>query len=218
MKRILIPIILLIVATPSEATWQLCRLRHEGDWYADYPTADQNLIAMLKDVTTIDVNPTPIVVATNEEELSQCAFIYTSNIDFLFWSPDEAKAIGDWVQKGGFLWTDGFWTDMAWAHWTLQLEKAFPKAEIRELNSHHPIFNYPFRVRLQQYDIPEGGWVKNFAVEDNRGRLMILMTFNEKLCNCGVLGDSWQGFTKNWQNEQATWGFSINVILHIMTN
>ena len=35
---------------------------------------------------------------------------------------------------------------------------------------------------------------------------------------CGAVGDAWQGFTQNWQDEEAAWRFSLNVILHAMTH
>ena len=219
MKRILITIMILIVSIPTEGTWQFCRLRHQGDWYADYPVAERKLTAMLKDVIRIDAAPRNRVITTTEQNLSQCAFVVISNIDSLFWSPNEARAIGDWAKKGGFLWTDGIWSDEAWESWNKQLKKALPRAQVRELDSHHPIFNHPFQVPLQQYKAPEGGWVKNFAVEDDKGRLMILMTFNEKGCNgCGAVGDSWQDFEDDWQSKEAAWMFSINVLLYIMTH
>ena len=174
---------------------------------------------MLEDITFIDANPTPIVVSTTESDLSQCAFVFASNIDNLLWSAAEAKAIGDWLRKGGFLWTDGFWNNKGWEHWNLQLRKALPEAYVQELHS-HPIFEYPFGVELQQ-PCRHGGWVKNFAVEDEKDRLMVLMTFNQRNVygtQCGFVGDAWQGFAKNWQNEHSSWNFSINVFLHIMTN
>ena len=212
-------IMILIVAAPTEGSWQFCRLKHEGRWSSDHPDAELKLIAMLEDITFIDATPEPIVVSTNEQDLSQCAFVVASNIDSLLWSEDEAKAIGDWLRKGGFLWTDGIWNDEAWEHWNLQLQRALPKAYVHELQYHHPIFKYPFKVFPQQ-PCPQGGRVMNFAVADNKGRLMVLMTFNQRRHGnqCGFVGDAWEGFAENWQNEQASWSFSVNVFLNIMTH
>ena len=212
-------IVIFVIATPTEGRWQFCRLEHAGEWNNDYPTAEEKLVAMLKDVIRIDAAPETLVISTTEQGLSQCAFVYTSNIELLFWPTDEAKIIGDWLRKGGFLWTDGFWSDESWSLWNLQLQKVLPDTEVKELDSHHPIFNYPFQIQLQQYNAPGGGWVKNFAVEDDKGRLMVLMTFNEKKCSdCGAVGDGWQNFLKNWQSQEASWMFSINVFLYIMTH
>ena len=160
----------------------------------------------------------PLVVSATGEDLSQCAFVFVSNIDYLFWTDNEAAAIGDWLRKGGFLWTDGFWKDRAWDSWNLQLRKAIPLAQIRELHT-HPIFESPFPVRLRQ-PCPEGGWVKNFAAEDDEGRLMVLMTFNESRTTpqCGAVGDAWEGFARKWEEEDAAWRFSINVLLYVMTH
>ena len=201
-----------------EGSWRFCRLKHEGIWNANYPIAGQNLIAMLEDVTLIDASSRIFTVSASGEDLSRCNLVVASMIDYLFWTEDEAKAVGDWLHKGGFLWTDGMWSDEAWDHWSRQLRKALPEAQVWELHT-HPIFESPFPVRLRQ-PCSLGGWVKNFAVEDGEGRLMVLMTFNEKRTGtrCGAVGDAWEGFVRNWQDEEAAWRFSINVILYVMTH
>ena len=203
----------------AEGSWQFCRLEHEGSWDNDYPDAGQNLIAMLEDVTLIDAAPTTLVVSADGEDLSRCTLVIASNVDRLSWTEDEAKAIGDWLHKGGLLWTDGFWSNKAWDNWSRQLRKALPEAQIWELHT-HPIFEAPFQqVQLEQ-PCPRGGWVKHFAVEDDRDRLMVLMTFNEKKDGCliGAIGDSWEKFSQNPQDKEAAWRFSINVLLYAITH
>lgn len=205
--------------SPAEGSWHFCRLKHDGAWDNDHPDAEQNLLAMLEGVTFIDAFSTTLVVSPTEEDLSQCAFVLASNVDKLSWTDDEAAIVGDWLRKGGFLWTDGFWKDEAWENWNQQLRKALPKAQIRELHS-HSIFEYPFQVQLRQSCL-NGGWVKNFAVEDEEERLMVLMTLNErrgKKAQCGAVGDAWEGYAANWQREEAAWRFSVNVFLYIMTH
>ena len=200
----------------AEGSWQFCRLRHAGEWNNDYPRAGRNLTAVLDYATFIDVAPTTLVVSTTGEDLSRCTFVVASNIDGLLWTEHEAKAIGDWLHKGGFLWADGFWSDWAWDNWSRQLRKALPKASIWELHT-HPIFESPFPIRLQQ-PCPWDGWVKHFAVKDDRGRLMVLMTFNEINYCDGVVGDSWESFAQSWQDDEAAWRFSINVFFYVMTH
>ena len=231
MKSTFVVVVFFLGLAPVEGAWQFCRLKHKGSgaadypaWAADYPDAEMRLIDMLKDVMLLDAKPRPLVVSVTGKELSQCPFVFASNIDKLVWTEDEAAIIGDWMRKGGLLWTDGFWGNgEAWENWGRQLRKALPEAEIQELQT-HPIFEYPFQVKLRQScfygsGFVKDGWVKNFAVQDDKGRLMVLMTFNELRVNqCGVVGDAWEGFSRNWQNEQAAWRFSINVILHIMTH
>ena len=223
-KRRLLPsslglgFILVVMSTASaEGAWQFCRLQHEGRWMSDFPESGQRLIPMLEDITYIDASPTTLLVSTTKEDLSQCAFVFATNIDDLVWSADEAAVIGDWLRKGGFLWTDGYWSDGAWENWNRQLSKALPEAQVRELDSSHPIFEYPFRVRLRQRGYLDG-WVKNFAVEDDQGRLMVLMTLNEHRSMPGAVGDVWERFTGDWQSVNAGWGFTINVLLYVMTH
>ena len=224
----LIAVLAALLLTPFpvvEGAWRFCRLKHEGDWQVDYPRAERSLIKMLEDVTLIDAALEPLVVSATGEDLSQCVFVFVSNVDQLLWTKDEAKAMGDWLHKGGLLWTDGMWKNWAWDNWSRQLRKALPEAQVWELHT-HPIFEFPFPVRLRQ-PCPRGGWVKNFAVEDGEGRLMVLMTFNEKDKvargagageQCGAVGDAWEGFAQNWQDEEAAWRFSVNVLLYAMTH
>ena len=219
MKGILIVALLILNLPSTEGSWRFCRLKHEGSWNADYPLAEQRLIKMLEDVTLMDVAPKSLIVSATGKDLSQCVFVYASNIDHLSWTEHEAQAVGDWLRKGGLLWTDGFWKDKVWDRWSQQLRKALPEAQIWELHD-HPIFETPFQVQLQQtcYFELSDGWVKNFAVKDDEGRLMVLMTFNETRQCPGAVGDSWEGFTKNWLSEEAAWRFSVNVFLYVMTH
>ena len=218
LKGMLITLLLALIPLAAEGQWQFCRLKHRGPgWNADYPRAGRKLIAMLGDVTLIDLAPEPLLVSATGEDLSQCAFVFASNVDYLAWTKDEAKAMGDWLQKGGFLWTDGFWGNKEWDRWSRQLRKALPEAQIWELHN-HPIFEYPFQIQLQQPCDYWDGWVKHFAVEDDQDRLMVLMTFNATR-NCpGAVGDSWESFWGSWQDREATWRFSVNVLLYVMTH
>ena len=213
---VFISVVLSALAVSVEGAWQFCRLRHEGRWRNDWPRAEGNLMSMLDEYTHIDAAPVGRVVSAVEEDLSDCAMVYTVNVEDLEWDDAEARAVGDWLRRGGVIWTDGIWDKLWWDDWIRNLRKAVPTARIRELPDSHPIFNVPFRVRLRQ---PFGGWVKHFAAEDERGRMMVLMTYNEKDDGGGVVGDTWQGVAL-WSpgGELLSWGFSVNVILYIMSH
>jgi hypothetical protein len=107
----------------------------------------------------------------------------------------EASALRDYVLKGGFFWADDFWGEYAWQVWESQLRKALPSGEYRivDLTLDHPIFHMLMRVP----EIPQipglGVWLSTGgtsergadsavphirAINDARGRIMVLMTHN----------------------------------------
>ena len=43
-----------------------------------------------------------------------------------YFEPEEAKALHDYLLKGGFLWVDDFWGEYAWQHWVGECGRCCP--------------------------------------------------------------------------------------------
>jgi hypothetical protein len=121
----------------------------------------------------------------------------------VYFSPEEAAALRDYLLKGGFLWADDFWGTYAWQHWESEFSKVLSPAEypMRELPRDHPIYRTQFIVD-EVPQIPSIGWwmgtgttsergadsavARGMGISDARGRLMVYITHNTDL------GDSWE--------------------------
>jgi len=187
-----------------------CRLAYRqasdgdgGGWGVDYPRADQNLSIRLSELSKTRVNfdkssePNYYVIQATDPELFDCPFVMMSEYGGAYFDENEAKALREYMLKGGFLWVDDSWGSYAWAHWENEVRKIFPEAgqfPIIDVPMTHAMFHSLFDMnKLPQ--IPSiGAWAgmgggtsergadsavpHARAVLDGKGRVVFFMTFN----------------------------------------
>jgi hypothetical protein len=188
--------------------FRFCRIRFntspDGDgagWYVDYPRADENLSLRLSQLTRIPVTtvgegePVRLVLQLTETDLFQCPFVMMTEPGGADLSQEEARQLGTYLRKGGFLWADDFWGSRAWEWWSMQIAKALPAGEypIVDVPLDHPMFHTMFDIK----EIPQipniGLWESSHitsergadspkayarAIFDKKGHLMVFMTFD----------------------------------------
>jgi hypothetical protein len=235
-------------ATPQDfdGLWHFCRIvfRQDirgdgGGWSVDYPRADMNLSIRLSELTKTDVSkastgePNHLLIRLTDPELFDCPFIMMTEVGAAGLDDQEASALHDYLVKGGFLWADDFWGELAWQWWEGQLRKALPASEfaIVDLPPDHPLYRMQFDVRKtpQISSIQfwagtgstsergeESATVHTRAVVDSHGRIMVLMTHNTDF------GDSFEreGDDPRYFIEFSVPGyaFGINALLYSMTH
>ena len=210
-----------------------------GGWAVDYPRADTNLSIRLSELTKTSIStdtagePNHLVVRLTDPELFQCPFIMMTEVGSIYFSPEDAQRLREYLLKGGFLWADDFWGSYAWDNWESEFSKVLPPTEypMRDLPRDHPLFRTQFTVdRVPQipsinhwYDT--GGTSERgsdsavphaLGVTDGKGRMLALVTFNTDL------GDSWEreGDDKQYFYTFSVNGyaFGINTLLYAMTH
>ena len=138
------------VESPSHRSFTFSRILYDSDrreaggqgWYTDYPTADQNLMIRLSEMTTTDVGfdrydePDHVVVRLTDDALFDYPFIFMSDVGTLRLSDVEAVRLREYLEKGGFLWVDDFWGPWAWEQWLGEISRVLPPAA-------YPIFDIP---------------------------------------------------------------------------
>jgi uncharacterized protein DUF4159 len=228
------------------AAFQFCRVAFRqsrgGDgagWNVDWPRADENLSIRLSELSRVPVSmdaehePKPLLVRLNDPVINHCPFIMMTEPGGAFLDDDEAKGLHDYLMRGGFLWADDFWGELAWENWEAQLRKALPSSTypIFEVPLDHPVFHQMFQVSSFPQIPGIGYWDGRDrtsergretatphlrAINDDRGRVMVLMTFNTDF------GDSYERETENplyFQKFSVPgYAFGINVIVYSMTH
>ena len=234
---------------PEHITWTsdftFCRLMYReaydgdgGNWGVDYPRADMNLPIRLSELTRAVVNfdsshePNHVVIQAIEPELFKCPFVMITEVGATFFDDQEAKALRQYLEKGGFMWADDFWGEYAWQHWERELRKVLPASEypIIDVPMNHSIFHSLFDAkRFPQ--IPSIGFVYSGttsergqdsavpharAVVDQKGRIMVFISHNTDF------GDSYEReaddptYFYNFSVEGYSIG--INILLYAMTH
>jgi Domain of unknown function (DUF4159) len=237
------------LASPKsfDGAFQFCRVWYRGaangdggDWQVDFPRADSNLMTRLSELTKTSISrlpdgePNHVIIRLTQPELFKCPFIMMTEVGNIFLDEDEAKALREYLLKGGFLWADDFWGEYAWSVWDNQFRKVLPTGAYpyHDLTLDHPLFRQFFTMsKFPQ--IPSIGMWYNLrggtsergidsrvphprAVLDDRGRIMALITHNTDF------GDSFE--------EEATdrqyflrfsvdgYAFGINALIYAMSH
>jgi hypothetical protein len=208
-----------------------------GGWGVDYPRADINLPIRLSELTKTVVNfdgdgdPHHVVITMTEPELFKCPFVMMTEVGATFIEPEEAKALRNYLLKGGFLWADDFWGEYAWAHWERELRKVFSASEypIVDVPLNHSMFHSLFDVkRFPQ--IPSIGWTysgrtsERFdsqvpharAILGQDGRIMVFISHNTDF------GDSYEREADDPEYflrfSVEGYAIGINLLIYAMTH
>ncbi len=233
-------------ANTFRGDFTFCRLAYRfapdgdgGGWGVDYPRADQNLSIRLSELTKTVVSFEPdrevnhVVIQATDPEMFRCPFVMSSEFGGAYLDENEAKALREYMLKGGFLWVDDAWGTYAWASWERQVRKIFPSAAefpIIDLPISHSMFHTLFDAkRFPQ--IPSIGWTNSGstsergadsatpyprAILDSKGRIMLFMSMNTDF------GDAYEreGDDPTYFYTFSVEGYAIgiDVILYAMTH
>ena len=224
-----------------------CRIAYQrandgdgGGWGVDYPRADQNLSIRLSELSKTPVNfdeahdPNYFVVTMTDPELFNCPFVMITEVGSTYIAPEEAKALREYLLKGGFVWADDFWGEYAWAHWENELRKVLPAAQypIVDVPLNHSMFHTLFDVKripqipsINAWGGPGGTTSERGAdsavpharaIFDDKGRLMVFITHNTDF------GDAYEREADNptyfYTFSVEGYALGIDAILYAMTH
>lgn len=228
------------------AGFSFCRLAYRSSWRepggqgwtTDYPNADRNLMFRTEELTTVEMSKHPngdfahsIVTATHSD-LFRCPFLFASDVGTMELGDEEVARLRDYLEKGGFLWVDDFWGEHAWAQWVSQIKEVLPGKEIVEIGPDHPLFSALYHVRRIPQIPSINHWRRSggqtserghesqtprmWAIYDERGRIMVLMSHNTDIA------DGWE---REGEDQEYFYLFSpeayavaTNVIVWMMTH
>lgn len=206
-----------------------------GGWDNDFPDCDWNFSFRLQQLTSLQVDPNGKVIGLSDPELFDYPFIYMSNVQNMVVEEDEVAGLRRYLEGGGFLMADDFWTPAAWRHVSREMSRVLPNRKPRELALDHPIFHivYDLKEKPQVPSIfawrqgdrfeywngdPEGDEEPHFwGYFDDHDRLMALF------CQNNDIGDGWEreGEDKEYFrefSEKCSYPLGINILTYVMTH
>ena len=233
-------------AADFDGSFQFCRLVFQqasngdgGGWGVDWPRADENLSIRLSELTKTPVgrnaagDPKPLLLRATHAELFHCPFLMMTEPGGAYFSDEEGAALGKYLRKGGFLWADDFWGDYAFEVWESQIRKALPSGPypIIDLPLEHPVFHLLLNVPAIPQIPSIGFWARGGrtsergvesavphvrAINDERGRIMVLMTHNTDF------GDAYEREGDNHEYFERFsvpgYAFGVNALVYAMTH
>jgi hypothetical protein len=211
--------------------------RRGGGWATDYRDSDLNFSLRLQQLTSLKVNPEPIVLELTDPKLFDYPFIYIIEPGALTFSPAEMKALRRYCLHGGFLLVDDFWGEEEYDNFYQEIKQVFPDREPQEVPLEHEIFHCVYDLKekpqLPSIHAAEAGrasgviWEPRWdsdtsqvhyrAIYDDAGRIMVF------ICHNTDLGDGWEREGENqWYFEEFSvkkaYPMGINIVTYAMTH
>lgn len=198
-------------------------------WATDYPGADCKFMGGVHRLTGIRVHPDPNVIAIMDDDLFKFPYVYAVEVGGMYLSDREAARLREYLLRGGFLHVDDFWGGWQAANFESQLRKVFPDRPIEPLPLTHEIFHTFFDVDTVM-QIPNRGngcnggptWEQPddihpgiYGISDDKGRLMVVVTYNSDL------GDAWEYMDLPCYPEKYSgqaYRMGINFMIYAMTH
>ena len=197
-------------------------------WTQDYPRADRHFAQALRRLTRLSVRSVEQPVNPDDgDDIYNWPWLCAGEMgDWkLTWS--QAKRIREYLLRGGFLALDDFWGTEEWNRFEESMRLIFPDRPIVEIDNSDQVFHAMYDL-TDRYQIP-GEWAlargttyRNDGatphwrgIYDDKGRLMVAMSFNNDL------GDSWEwaddsGYPEKYSALGIRLG--VNYVIYSMTH
>jgi hypothetical protein len=178
---------------PRDAEFTYARIRYhmtpesvfvrEVPWHHDYPYGDETFPSFLKEVSRIYTDSKAYqIVDIDSPDLFKYPFAYLCEPGYLDLNDKDTKNLREYLERGGFLMIDDFRGPAHLQNLVYQLKKVFPNRNIVPLDVSHPIFNSFYNIDSLNMAPPYGrGPVEFLGLEDDRGRLMMVIDYNNDL-------------------------------------
>ncbi|MDG2382321.1 MAG: DUF4159 domain-containing protein [Pirellulaceae bacterium] len=208
-----------------------------GGWRTDYRDSDLNFSLRLQQLTSLKVNPDPIVLQLTDPRLFDHPFIYIVEPGRLHFYDDEIVALRRYLLNGGFLMVDDFWGEAEYQNFRYQIKRVLPDREPEEVPLNHEIFNCVYQLKekpqVPSINIAVSGrsrgitWEPRYdsdtstpyykAIKDDEGRIMVF------ICHNTDLGDGWEREGEHeWYFQEFSvkkaYPLGINIVTYAMTH
>jgi hypothetical protein len=225
-------------------TFRFVRVRYDstgygrgGGWAVDYPDSDLNFSLRLQQLTSLKVDPNPLVLELTDARLFDHPFLYMIEPGSLYFHEDEVIALRKYLLNGGFMMVDDFWGEEEWQHFRQQMKRVFPDRDAFEVPLSHEIFHcvYDLKEKPQIPAINVARWGRDrgitweqrydsdtstphyMAITDDKDRIMVF------ICHNTDLGDGWEREGENeWYfrefSVKKAYPLGINIVTYAMTH
>ena len=200
-------------------------------WTDDYPRADRTLVQMLRRYTRTNVRGVEQPVNLDDgDDAFYWPFMVVGLASAWQLTDEQAVKLREYLLRGGFLFCDSFFGSRDWGVFDQSMRKIFPDRHVIDLRDDHPIFHNVFDLpHMSTVQIPNWnalgrggrGYIRDGAVphwrgiEDDKGRLMVLIAFNNDVM------DGWQwADDPRYPSDKANLSLQIgvNVVMYALTH
>ena len=183
-------------------------------WAHEFPRAEQHLMTLLNDFTTVDAKETgSLILPLDDPQLFRHPIALMQEPGFWAMTDGQAQRLREYLLKGGFVIFNDF-EGRQWENFEAQMRRVIPDGRWLPLDPGHRIFDTFFNVDELQLPNPYNhhlaGLIPEYfgLFEDNdpEGRLMSIACYNTNLA------EFWQsGGTGFFPIEPMNTGFELGI-------
>ena len=197
-------------------------------WTQDYPRADRHFALALRRLTRVHVRSVEQPVNLDDgDDVFNWPWLAAGEMGDWKLTVAQAKALREYLLRGGFLMLDDFWGTDEWERFDESMKLIFPDRPILEIDDSDSIFHtvYDLDDRYQiagQWALRRGttyrkdGSVAHWrGIFDDHRRVMVAMSFNSDI------GDSWEwADDPQYPEKYSALGIRIgvNYVVYAMTH
>jgi Domain of unknown function (DUF4159) len=199
-----------------------------SSWTQDYPRADRHFSEEIRRLTRIHVRSVEQPVNLDDgDDVFNWPWLYAVQAGEWALTDAQAAKLREYLLRGGFFMADDFWGPDQWRVFEASMNRVFPDRPVVDLENDAPIFHtiYDLDDRYQVASMGSVNAGRTFkcnpceahwrGIYDDKGRLMVAMTFNSDV------GDSWEwADSPQYPEKFASLGIRIgvNYVVYAMTH
>jgi len=224
---------------PYDGRFTFCRLAYRPgpggyyyyrlpSWAHGYPTAERSLMKILEGLTNIAkprMDKTN-VIAIGDPDMFNYPISYLTEAGYLTVNDVQAKALREYLLKGGFIIFDDFRGDLnrgndGWGNFVGVMKRVMPEGKLMQIDGKNPIFHSFFEISDPHSFVPcydRGGPPEFWGMFENNDptrRLMFIANFNNDIAQYWEWSDT--GFTPIDLSNDA-YKFGVNYIMYGLTH
>ena len=163
-----------------------------GGWAHDYPDAEEHILQVSNEATTINSHKLSyVIVRLDSEEIFRYPFIYFSEVGGMNLSQSEVEGFREYLNRGGFAMVDDFYGQRELDWFRSQMRRVFPDRKFVEINIDHPIFHTFYDIPTLEATGLNKLWrsrspARYYGYFDDKGRLLMIVNHDNDL------GDFWE--------------------------
>jgi hypothetical protein len=181
--------------------------------------AERNLVKILQSIS--DLQPhvdATAVVDVGSSDLFKYPVVYATEPGYMMLSDAEAKNLGDYLRKGGFVIFDDF-RDYDWTSFEETMARVLPGERLVPLDVRHPIFHAFFDIKTlefhQAYDHGTPEFYGMSEGNDPNKPLQVIANFNNDVSQYWEYSDT--GFVPIDLSNEA-YKLGVNYVIYSMTH
>jgi hypothetical protein len=209
------------------------RGRFDGDWHLglslwtqDYPRADRHFSEAVRRLTRIRTRSVEQSVNLEDgNEVFEWPWLYAVQVGEWGITQAQAKILREYLLRGGFFMADDFHGTYEWMVFQRSMQMVFPDRPIVDIDNKDAIFHTVYDLD-DRYQVPgnehlalgyknDGYQARWRAIYDDRGRVMVAISFNSDI------GDSWEWADSPAYPERFSalgMRLGVNYIVYAMTH